>query len=67
MSGSGIKTVFGGASMGYGAFKTVEECHDVLKVLKANHVENIVCQAEDINTTISAGAFSIMYTKSALV
>jgi aflatoxin B1 aldehyde reductase len=41
MSGSGIKTVFGGASVGYGVFKTKEECHDVFKILKAHGVETV--------------------------
>jgi diketogulonate reductase-like aldo/keto reductase len=41
MSGSGIKTVFGGGSVGFGVFKTVEECHEVFKILKAHGVETI--------------------------
>ncbi|CAD0091772.1 unnamed protein product [Aureobasidium vineae] len=41
MSGSGIKTVFGGGAVGYGAYKTVEECHDIFKILKAHNVDTI--------------------------
>ncbi|KAG9579372.1 Aldo/keto reductase, partial [Aureobasidium melanogenum] len=40
MSGSGIKTVFGGASVGT-SFKTVEDCRDVFKTLKAHGVDVI--------------------------
>lgn len=41
MSGSGIKTVFGGASVGIGTFKTVEQCDEVFKILKAHGVDTI--------------------------
>jgi aflatoxin B1 aldehyde reductase len=40
MSKSGIKTVFGGASVGQ-SFKTIEDCHAVFKLLKAHHVDTI--------------------------
>ncbi|KAI5193571.1 hypothetical protein AUEXF2481DRAFT_31281 [Aureobasidium subglaciale EXF-2481] len=41
MPGSGIKTIFGGAGVGRGAFQTVEDCHEVFKTLKAYGVETI--------------------------
>lgn len=41
MSGSGIRTVFGGGSVGFGVFKTAEECHDVFKILKDHGVDTI--------------------------
>ncbi|CAD0096552.1 unnamed protein product [Aureobasidium mustum] len=68
MSESGIKTVFGGATVGR-AFKTVEDCHDVFKTLKAFDVETIDTaqlygESEKILGEAKAGEQFIIDTKT---